>query len=46
MFLFALHGHIVKLEMASNFTRISRNQNVAPDSVVAVVVRWYSAAPC
>ena len=31
-FLFTLHGHIVKLVTASNFTRILTNENVSPDS--------------
>ena len=31
-FLFTLHGHTVKLEMASNFTRILTNENVSPNS--------------
>ena len=30
-FLFTLHGHIVKLVTASNFTRILTNENVSPD---------------
>ena len=33
MFLFTLHGHIVELEMASNFTRILTNENVSPNSI-------------
>ena len=32
MFFITLHGHIVKLVTASNFTRILTNENVSPDS--------------
>ena len=32
-FSFRLQGHIVKLEMASNFTRILSNENMSPNSI-------------
>ena len=47
-FLFTLHGHIVKLVTASNFTRILTNENVSPDSSCGLsvfVVCFTSAIP-
>ena len=35
MFFITLHGHIVKLVTASNFTRILTNENVSPDSMMS-----------
>ena len=43
-FLFTLHGHIVKLVTASNFTRILTNENVSPDSRITHHLHWAKGA--